>query len=420
MPRRAAGLSAAKVAKAAPGRYGDGAGLYLLVRSAEARFWLFRYVRGGRMREMGLGPAAGRAAVSLVEAREKARRLYNLVREGRDPLADRGAERAAAKAEDAKAAASVITFRDVAHRYVAAHEAGWRNPKHRQQWRNTLRDYVLPAIGDLAVAAVGTGEVTKIIEPIWTGKPETASRVRGRIESILDYAKARGWRDGENPARWRGHLDHLLPARAKVARVEHHAALPWRQIGSFMDRLGRQEGVAALALRFAVLTGARSGEVRGATWGEIDLDHSVWTVPAERMKAGREHRVPLSEAAVGVLRQVALLRDRQHGDLVFPGGRAGRPLSDVAIAKAAKIAGGDDVTVHGFRSTFRDWAAEATSYANEVAEAALAHTLSDKVEAAYRRGDLFDKRLRLMNDWAQFCARPGVTSGAVVALRAPV
>jgi integrase len=418
MPRRAAGLSAAKVAKAPPGRYGDGAGLYLLVRSAEARFWVFRWTRAGRMREMGLGPAAGRVAVSLAEARTKARRLYDLVREGRDPLADRETERAAAKAEDAKAAASVITFRDVADRYVTAHEAGWKNPKHRQQWRNTLRDYVLPAIGDLAVAAVGTGEVTKIIEPLWTEKPETASRVRGRIESILDYAKARGWRDGENPARWRGHLDHLLPARAKVQRVEHHAALPWRQIGAFMDKLGRQEGVAALALRLAILTAARSGEVRGATWTEIDLDHAVWTIPADRMKAGREHRVPLSDAAVAVLRRVILLRDREHGDFVFPGGRSGRPLSDVAVSKAAKVAGGDDATVHGFRSTFRDWCAEATGYPREVAEAALAHVVRDKTEAAYQRGDFFDKRRKLMAEWATFCGRVAAPAADVVALRA--
>jgi integrase len=418
MPRRAAGLSAAKVTKAAPGRYGDGAGLYLLVRSAEARFWVFRWTRAGRMREMGLGPAAGRAAVSLAEARTKARRLHDMVREGRDPLAERDAEQAAAKSEAAQTAASVITFRVVADRYLGAHEAGWKNPKHRQQWRNTLRDYVLPAIGDLAVAAVGTGDVMGIVEPLWQAKPETASRVRGRIESVLDYAAAREWRTGENPARWRGHLDHLLPARAKVQRVEHHAALPWRGIGAFMDKLGRQQGVAALALRFAILTAARSGEVRGAAWGEIDLDNGLWTIPAERMKAAREHRVPLSDAALGVLRQMRLLRDPHHGDLVFPGGRLGRPLSDVAVSKAAKVAGGDDATVHGFRSTFRDWCAEATGYPREVAESALAHVVRDKTEAAYQRGDFFDKRRKLMAEWATFCGRVAAPAGDVVPLRA--
>lgn len=418
MPRRAAGLSAAKVTKAAPGRYGDGAGLYLLVRSAEARFWVFRWTRAGRMREMGLGPAAGRAAVSLAEARTKARRLHDLVREGRDPLAERDAGQAAAKAEAAQTAASVITFRVVADRYLGAHEAGWKNPKHRQQWRNTLRDYVLPALGDLAVAAVGTGDVMGIVEPLWQAKPETASRVRGRIEFILDYAKAREWRAGENPARWRGHLDHLLPGREKVQRVEHHAALPWRGIGAFMDKLGRQQGVAALALRFAILTAARSGEARGATWREIDLDNGIWAIPAERMKAGREHRVPLSDAALGVLRQMAPLRDRHHGDLVFPGGRLGRPLSDVAVSKAAKVASGDDATVHGFRSTFRDWCAEATGYPREVAEAALAHVVRDKTEAAYQRGDFFDKRRKLMAEWATFCGRVAAPAGDVVSLRA--
>jgi hypothetical protein len=273
MPQQAKGLKAAQVEKGTkPGRYGDGAGLYLLVRSREAKFWLFRYTCHGKMREMGLGPAKGRSAVSLAAARSRARELHAAVREGRDPLAERDAEAAKAKADAAKAEAAAMTFSDVADMYIAAHEAAWRNPKHRQQWHNTLRDYVLPVIGDLPVGSVDTGAVVKIIEPLWREKTETASRVRGRIESILDYAKARGWREGENPARWRGHLDQLLPKRSKVQRVEHHDALPWREIGVFMTRLREHSGSSAQALRFLILTAARSSEVRGARWSEIDLD----------------------------------------------------------------------------------------------------------------------------------------------------
>jgi integrase len=420
MPRRAAGLTAAKVSKARPGRYGDGAGLYLLVRSAEAKFWVFRYTRNGKMREAGLGPASGPAAVSLVDARKKARRFHDMVREGLDPLDERDAEKVRKKAEMALQAAKGVTFADVVERYLDAHEASWKNPKHRQQWRNTLRDYVLTVVGNMPVASVGTGEVMQILEALWRTKPETGSRVRGRIESILDYAKARGWRDGENPARWRGHLDHLLPARSKVRRVEHHAALPWREIGIFMAALSQQTGVSARSLEFAILTVARSGEVRGAAWAEIGLREGIWTVPRGRMKAGREHRVPLSKPALAILERMAeLRRDSQPGALVFPGGRSGRPLSDVALAKAIRATGWADVTTHGFRSCFRDWVAEATNYPRELAEKALAHTLSDKVEAAYQRGDMFERRRALMNGWAAFCARSFAT-GEVVPIRAEI
>jgi integrase len=420
MPRRATGLTAAKVSKARPGRYGDGAGLYLLVRSATAKYWLFRYVRRGKMREAGLGPARGPAAVSLANARKKARRLHDMVREGLDPLDEREAETAKQKAAAALAASKSVTFRDVAKRYLDAHESSWRNPKHRQQWRNTLRDYVLPAIGDMPAASVGTGEVMQIVEPLWKVKPETASRVRGRIESILDYAKVRDWRAGENPARWRGHLDHLLPARSKVRRVEHHAALPWREIGAFVAALHGQTGVSARTLEFAVLTAGRSGEVRGATWAEMDLREGTWTIPYGRTKAGRGHRVPLTKAALAILEKMAELRtDGRPGALVFPGGRSGRPLSDVALAKAIRAAGWTDATTHGFRSSFRDWCAEATNYPRELAEKALAHTLSDKVEAAYQRGDMFDKRRRLMSEWAEFCARP-IVAAEVVPIRAEI
>jgi integrase len=414
MPRRARGLTAAQVEKGTKlGRYGDGAGLYLLVRSRQAKFWVFRFTRSGKMREMGLGPAKGRTAVSLSAARAKARRLHEAVREGRDPLAERDAEAKKAKADAAKAEAAAMTFGDVADMYIAAHEASWRNPKHRQQWRNTLRDYVVPAIGDLSVGSVDTSAVLKIVEPLWHEKTETASRVRGRIESILDYAKARGWRGGENAARWRGHLDHLLPQRSKVQRVEHHAALPWREIGAFIQRLQQNSGISARCLEFLILTACRSGEVRGAHWDEIDVDHAVWTIPAERTKAAREHRVPLSEPAVAVLREIARLGTE---GFVFPGLKAASALSDMALTRVVHVAGGNGATVHGFRSTFRDWCAETTNYPRELAEAALAHALRDKVEAAYQRGDLLEKRRRLMEEWAAFCSKPMIP-GEVMTLR---
>jgi integrase len=426
MPRRAEGLTAATVQKRhEAGRYGDGGGLYLLVRSKDAKFWIFRYSRDGRTREMGLGPAAGRSAVSLADARDKAIRLRRLVRDGVDPLDAREAEDAAKKAEAARATAGAITFRDVTDRYIAAHEAGWRNAKHRQQWRNTLEQYVLPSIGELAVGAVGTGEVMRILEPLWKRAPETASRLRGRIERILDHAKARGWREGENPARWRGHLDQLLPARRKVRAVEHHPAPPYAEAASFVAALRQVEGLAALALEFTILTAARAGETLGARWSEIDLAAKLWTVPAAQMKGNKEHRVPLSGRAVAILKELAQLREMSgEGDgataFLFPGRSRRRPLSDTAMRTVLRRMGRGDLTVHGFRSTFRDWAAERTSFANHVVEAALAHAIGDKVEAAYRRGDLFEKRRRLMEAWATFCAHPAAAvnrDGKVTRLR---
>jgi len=420
MPRRAKGLTAAFVEKGTkPGRYGDGAGLYLLVRSREAKFWLFRYTRGGRMREMGLGPAVGRAAVLLAGARMTARELHAAVRDGRDPLAEREAAKAKAEADAAIAEAGAMTFREVAGMFIAAHEAGWRNDKHRQQWNNTLRDYVLPALGALPVAAVDTGAVVKIIQPMWRDKTETASRVRGRIESILDYAAARGWRDRNtlNPATWRGHLDKLLPKRSKVARVQHHNALPWREAGAFMQRLRQNGSAGAQCLQFAILTAARSGEARGARWSEVDLAHALWTIPAERMKAGREHRVPLSDAALAVLRDMAQLGSAPAA-LVFPGLRASRPLNAETLTAAADAAGGSGATVHGFRSTFRDWCAEGTHRPRELAEAALAHMVGDKTEAAYQRGDLLAKRKALMEAWAAHCAQPMQIGDVVPFVRA--
>ncbi|HTC11767.1 MAG TPA: integrase arm-type DNA-binding domain-containing protein, partial [Acetobacteraceae bacterium] len=406
MPRKAAGLTAAKVRTAAPGRYGDGAGLYLLVRSPASRFWLFRYVRDGKMREMGLGTAAGPGAVTLADARVKARRLHDAVREGRDPLADRAAADAAAKAAVQQAQIRGKTFREVADGYLAVHEIGWRNGKHRQQWKNTLASYAYPHMGAVPVADVNTAHVMTVLEPIWRSKPETASRLRGRIESVLDYAKARGWRTAENAARWRGHVENMLPKRTKVRAVVHHAALPWRWIGAFMAELQQQDGIAALAIQFVILTASRTSEVINARWSEFDMQSGVWTVPATRMKAGREHRVPLSTYAKTVLSAVAPISHTAKNDgFVFPGIRAGKPLSGMAMLMLLRRMERGDLTVHGFRSTFRDWTAEATGYAREVAEAALAHTLGDKVEAAYLRGDLMEKRTRLMTDWAIFCAR---------------
>jgi integrase len=369
---------------------------------------VFRYTRAGKMREMGLGRAgADDSAVKLADARDAAADLHKLVRAGIDPLDKREADAAAEAAEAQAAAIKQITFRDVAGHYLAAHDKAWRNPKHRAQWRNTLDTYAHPHFGDLPVGDVGTEHVLAALEPIWRVKPETATRVRGRIESVLDYATARDWRSGENPARWRGHLANLLPARSKVAPVEHHAALPWIEIGHFLPALRAQAGVAAKALELAILTAARSGETLGARWGEIDMAAKLWTVPASRMKAGREHRVPLSEAALKVLREMAKLRTVDSPDaFVFPGAIAGQPLSIMAMTMTLRRMKRGDLTVHGFRSTFRDWCGEATPTPREVAEAALAHTVADKTEAAYARGDLFAKRVRLMDQWAKFCALP--------------
>jgi integrase len=313
-----------------------------------------------------------------------------------------------------------MTFRNVAKAYLAAHEAGWRNPKHRAQWRATLDAYAMPHMGDLPVADVMTGHVMAALEPIWTAKPETATRVRGRIEAVLDYAAARGWRTGENPARWRGHVANLLPARGRLARVVHHAALPWEDIAAFLTDLRGRAGMGARALDFTILTASRTNEALGARWQEIDLAEGVWTVPAERMKAGREHRVPLSDTALAILRALLPLRpadDDKGAAFVFPGARKGRPLSGMAMLMLLRRMERGDLTAHGFRSSFRDWAAERTSYAREVAEEALAHTLRDKTEAAYRRGDLFEKRRRLMDDWAAFCAKPAAEGATVTPIR---
>ncbi|MBF0335304.1 MAG: integrase arm-type DNA-binding domain-containing protein [Alphaproteobacteria bacterium] len=402
-------LTARSVATiSAPGRHPDGGGLHLQVGASGARSWIFRFMLAGRSREMGLGPTD---AVTLAEARSAAAAARKLLAQGKDPIEVREAERRAAAIEAAKA----MTFKACAERCIEAQRAGWKNAKHAAQWGATLDAYAYPVIGDLPVQGVDTGLVLKIIEPIWTTKPETASRVRGRIESVLNWATAREYRAGDNPARWRGHLDKLLPARSKVRRVEHHAALPYDQIGAFMAELRAIEAVSAWALELTILTAARSGEVLGARWDEIDTAKAMWVVPAERMKAGREHRVPLSPAALTVLDRVRPLA--HEGGFVFPGLRSGRPVSGMSMLMLLRRMGRPGLTAHGFRSSFRDWAAERTNFPSHAAEMALAHTVSDKVEAAYRRGDLFEKRRRLMEAWAEFCSRPAPHRSEIVPMQ---
>jgi integrase len=398
-------LTALKVEKAKqPGMYCDGGGLYLRVTPEGTKQWVLRYMLNRRPRWMGLGPLP---LYSLQEARTKALAARKLRHEGIDPIEARRAERARKRLEEAKA----VTFKQCAEAYINSHRAGWRNGKHAGQWSATLATYAFPLIGGLPVQSVDTGLVLKVLEPIWTAKPETAGRLRGRIESILDYAKVRNYRAGENPARWRGHLDKLLLARSKVHRVEHHAALSYAELSEFLARLHDQEGIAAPALEFLILTAARTGEVIGARWSEMDLLDKTWAIPAARMKSQREHRVPLSARALAILREMQAVRqDDSDEAYVFPSRKPKTPLSNMAFLMLLRRMGRGDLTGHGFRSTFRDWAAERTSYPNHVVEMALAHAVSDKVEKAYRRGDLFEKRCKLMDAWARFCEQPSPTS----------
>lgn len=411
MARKQNRLTALQVSRAkAPSLLADGGGLYLQVESASSRSWLYRYAINGRERWMGLGPlgpVGSDPLVSLAEARQKASEARALRAKGIDPIETAAARKAAAAAEQAMQ----VTFEDAAGRYIEGHKAGWRNAKHAGQWTNTLKAYAYPVFGSVPVRDVDTGMVLNVIEPIWKTKTETGTRVRQRIEAILDWAKARGHRSGENPARWRGHLENLLPKPGKVQKVEHHAALPYIEAGAFVSQLREQKGVAARALEFLILTAARTGEVTAARWDEIDLKGKTWTVPADRIKSGREHRVPLSEPAVRLLKELA---EEDHGDFVFEGWRRDNPLSNGAFLALLKRMKRRDLTAHGFRSTFRDWAAERTNFSREVAEMALAHAIGDKVEAAYRRGDLFEKRRKLMEAWAGFCARPSHAGGEVV------
>jgi integrase len=375
-----------------PGRYGDGWGLYLDVISKDRRNWLFRFARGGKERWMGLGSAKD---VSLAEAREAAGEARKLSKAGIDPIEHRNGKVQAQ-------AAATVTFAEAARLYIEAHESAWRSGKHGQQWRNTLATYAA-ALGGLSVADIDVNAVLRTLQPVWNAKPETASRVRSRIELVIDYSIARGWRSAPNPATWRG-LKMLLPRKPKLQRVQHHAALDWREAPAFMGELRERGGMGARALEFAILTAARSGEVRAMQWAEVDLERAVWSIPGSRMKAGREHRVPLSPPALAILHGQAKLQD--GGGIVFAGLRFGVPMSDMTISAPLRALGRGDLTVHGFRSTFRDWAAEATDCPNHVVEQALAHTIGNAVERAYRRTDLFDKRRQLMEDWAAFLARP--------------
>lgn len=395
MSRKATELGALAVSRLRdPGMHAVGgvSGLYLQVTPSGARTWILRATMGGKRRDMGLG---GYPDVTLAAAREKAREARAKIEQGIDPILERERALSQLKAEQAKS----ITFAAAARALIDAKSDEWRNAKHRAQWSSSLETYAFPIIGKLQVADVTQAHVLSVLQPIWKEKTETANRLRGRIEQVLDWAKVRGYREGENPARWRGHLDKLLPAPTKIARVVHHRALPIDAMPGFMAELRQRKGIAPRALEFLVLTAARSGEVRGATWQEIDMDAAVWTVPAERMKAGKEHRAPLSLQALELLASLPRL---EGNDLVFPAPRGG-VLSDMTITAVMRRMELDAVP-HGMRSTFRDWAAERTNYPREVAEMALAHTIGNAVEAAYRRGDLFEKRVQMMADWAAFCS----------------
>ncbi len=401
-------LTALKVSRLdKPGYYGDGGGLYLQVSTTGSKSWIFRFQQAKRRREMGLGSTH---TVTLLDARERARMARLSLVDGINPLNKRAndqVERIVQQARD-------LDFDSCTKQYIEAHEAGWRNAKHRHQWESSLRMHASPHIGRVSVRQIDTPLVLKVLEPIWKSKTETASRIRERIERVLAWSTVRGYREGENPARWRNHLDEMLPKPAKVKKVKHHSALPHSKVREFIAELGQQNGTAAKAMQFAILTACRTGEVLGARWDEVDFQQAVWTLPAERMKANRQHRIPL------VIGMLEILRGQQGRDdiFVFPGAKEGKPLSNMAMLTLLRRMGRNDITVHGFRSTFRDWAAEKTNHSREVVELALAHTVGSSVENAYRRSDLFEKRRRLMIDWAMQCGAidsDGVSSSEPIA-----
>jgi integrase len=394
-------LTAVKVEKVKkPGMYPDGAGLYLQVTAKEAKSWILRYSLRGKAREMGLGSLR---KVSLANARSDAAECHRLLKDHIDPIEHRAKQRAV------NALANVtqsITFAEAAATYIARHRRGLKNPKHAAQWTTTIKTYAEPTLGKLSVANIDTGLVLQALEPIWTTVPETAKRVRGRIESILDWARVSGYRAGENPARWRGNLDKLLPKQSKIKTVKHHAAMPYAALPAFMEKLQQRDGNTARALEFCILTAARTGEILGAKPAEIDRRERVWTVPGERMKGGKEHRVPLCRRSLELTAQGSdsyLFPSRNHSD---------KPLSNMAMLMLLDDLGAGDFTVHGFRSTFKDWARDRTRFDNYVVEAALAHITGDKVEAAYARSDVLEKRRKLMDAWAEYCAsRPVAAEG---------
>jgi integrase len=398
-------LTALKVTRLnRPGRYPDGGGLYLQVSKWRTKAWLFRFERDGQERQMGLGPIG---IVPLSDARERARAARRLLIDGRDPIEFRNAERAAQRVSAAKG----ISFAQCGEAYIKAHSASWRNEKHRAQWTSTLKHYAYPVLGKLPVAAIDTALVLKVIEPIWNEKTETANRVRGRIETILDWARARGYRSGDNPARWRGHLDQVLPRKSRVAPTKHRPALPYAEIPEFMQKLRARDSLSARALEFLILTAARTNEVIGARWREIDVKDKLWTVPSTRIKSKREHRVPLSARALAIVREAGA---GEPNDFVFAGS-GDKALSNMAMLELVRGMHARGIVVHGFRSSFKDWAAETTHHENIVTEMALAHVVSDATEAAYRRGELMLKRRALMEDWAEYCT--SAREGKVIKLR---
>jgi integrase len=401
-----------------PGLYGDGNGLYLQVSNRKTKSWVFRYMIASRARKMGLGDFE---RVSLKDARKKANAAHGLVVDGVDPIEHRNVRKAAQAVEKAK----FITFKEATQRYIEAHQAGWKSSTHANQWTASLETYAFPKIGQLPVGAIDTALVLQVLEQkidgerFWNCKTETASRVRGRIETVLSWSKARGYREGENPAQWRGHLDQLLPAKSQVKPVRHHPALPYRDLPDFMAKLRQRKGVTARALEFTILTIARTGDTIGAKWSEIDKQEKLWTVPAGRVKGKkgarkRDHAVPLPARAFEILEDLP-----REGDFIFPGDKEGRGLTNMVMANLLDRMGYPAAlaTVHGFRSTFKDWVSEQTAYPNELSEMAMAHTVSDKVEAAYRRGDMREKRRRLMDDWATFCAGNAVGGDNVIPMQ---
>ena len=386
-------LSARAVASAKEGKHEDGGGLRLVVSAKGSKRWVFRYTFNRKRREMGLGPYP---TVTLAKAREEAMSARRMVFEGLDPITERK-----------RTQVVIPTFEDCSIQFIEAHQAGWKNAKHASQWRNTLSTYAHPVLGTLPVNVITVNDVRKVLDPIWTTKNETAKRLQTRIAKILDYAAALGHCDSDNPARWQGKLDALLPKPSSIQKVKHHPAMPYSEIGQFWKELDSQKRTSAAALRFLVLTATRTSEVLEARWNEIDLDQAIWTIPAERMKMNKEHRVPLCKQAIELLKAIPKISESAY---LFPGSRAGKPLSNMTLLKLMRDMGfgkgsqKGDYVPHGFRSTFRDWAGEVSSYPRDIAEMALAHAIENKVEAAYRRGDLLEKRTRMMQDWADYIA----------------
>jgi len=387
--------------------YADGGSLYLRIAPGGSKQYVFRYIRDGRLHDMGIGPTH---TLTLVEARERATEARKLLLDGIDPLQAKRARFAALRAADA----SAVTFRQCAEDFIKANEVKWTNAQHRREWSWSLRKYVYPILGSMPVAAIDTPLVLRVLKPIWEKTPESASRIRGRIENVLGWATVHHYRSGDNPARWNGLLEHALPS---VVKGDHHAALPYAKVPAFLAKLRQQTGVTAKCLEYIVLTAVRLGEAQKATWSEIDLDNRVWVIASARMKSGKEHRVPLSPAALAILKDMHEVR---HSDYIFPGSRQGYAMGKNQPGKLMKKLMGDaEMTVHGFRSSFRDWAAERTNFPREVAEMALAHAIPSAVEAAYRRGDLFEKRRRLMDAWAAYCAKVDTAdAGKVVPITA--